>query len=151
MRALIVATAAILVGTPVSAQQWSAQQSEVWEAVQRLWDDYSSERLEDAFRAHHPQFVFWNSANSVPGTKEMADNLDTFWFKSSDFHETHATPLTIQVFDDFAIVNAYVRGFISEFGGAPKWATWRWHSGWKKEEGEWLCVSNFIYFEPQSQ
>ena len=79
-----------------------------------------------------------------------AKNLDTFWFTSSDFHETSATPLTIQVFGDFAVVNAYVRGFMSEFGGEPAWFTLRWHSGWAKEGENWLCVSNFLYFEPQT-
>ncbi len=152
MRVLfMLVTAGLIVCTSVSAQEWNAEQSEVWESVERMWDDYSSERLDAAFDAHHPEFVFWNSGNSVPGTKAMADGLDTFWFVSSDYHETSATPLTIQVFDDFAIVNAYVRGFMSEFGADPEWFTMRWHSGWTKEGDTWLCVSNFLYFEPQIQ
>jgi len=147
MRVLFLIAAASLAATPASGQQWTAEQTEVWTAVQSMWADYSSERLDAAFDAHHPDFVFWNDGNSVPGTKEMADNLDTFWFGSSDFHETSATPLTIQVFDDFAIVNAYVRGFQSKFGGEPTWFTMRWHSGWTYEGGRWLCASNFLYFE----
>jgi ketosteroid isomerase-like protein len=100
MRVLFLIAAASLAATPVSAQQWTAEQTEVWTAVESMWKDYSSENLEAAF-------------------------------------------------DDFSIVNAYVRGFMSEFGGEPTWFTMRWHSGWKKEGGRWLCVSNFIYSEPQ--
>ena len=152
MNALLIAVVvAAVAASPMQAPQWSAEQSEVWAAVEAMWNDYSSENLEAAFAAHHPDFIFWNNTNSVPGTKEMADELDTFWFESGAMLRTSVTPLTIQVFDDFAIVNAYVRGFAQEFGGAPQWMTWRWHSGWAKEGDEWLCVSNFIYWEQGGQ
>ena len=81
----------------------------------------------------------------------MALELDSFQAENGEYHAMSGIPLTIQVFDDLAVVNAYLRGFQTQPGGSPTFVTRRWHSVWKNEGGRWLQVSNFGYAEPPAR
>jgi len=59
----------------------------------------------------------------------------------------HFTPLTIVVYDDFAVINMYVRGFFQVPGSDPTFTTQRLLSVWKKEDGKWMMVANYGEFE----
>ncbi|UCG84824.1 MAG: hypothetical protein JSW71_12780 [Gemmatimonadota bacterium] len=54
---------------------------------------------------------------------------------SDDAQCATLTPLTILVYDDFAVINFYVRGLLQEPGGVPTFTTIRWLNVWKKENG----------------
>ena len=54
------------------------------------------------------------------------------------------TPLTIQAFETFAVVNTYCRGLRRDSAtGSLEFVTKRWHFVMKKEGDRWMLVSNY--------
>jgi hypothetical protein len=130
---------------PAFAQEWTAEQKEVWNAAEKLAEYFFDGDIESLSRDYvHKDFIFWNSSVSVPGDKETADKLDKTWVRlGGEFDAVNVVPLTIQVYENFAIVNAYSRGYVKDPGKDPVMMTTRWHSTWKKEEGKWLQIANY--------
>ena len=131
------------------AQELTAEQQEVWTAFEQEVALWVSGDMEANYEFVHPDFVWWNSGNSVPGDYDAAWILDN---GSADYAGKWVaydlTPLTILVYDDFAVLNAYMRGFREDRpGGDAKWTTLRLHNDWKKDDGRWRLVANYIDFE----
>lgn len=145
---VIVATLLLCSSSTALSQEWSAEQKEVFTAVQKLADYFFDGDIDSLSReSTHPDMIVWNPGLSVPGDKATADKLDKAWFGlGGEFHAVTVVPLTIQVYDDFAIVNASVRGIRKQPGGNPAMFDDRWHSVWKKEDGKWLQIANYVDF-----
>ena len=147
MKAIIL-SAVLVMAAPLTAaaQQWTPEQLEVWEAVEWTAVAFNQGDMSVSYEAVHPDFVFWNSDNSVPGDREAAFALDTaLWGPvGSRMYGTTASPLTILVYGDFAAVHAYVRGYRSVGSRDPEFSAIRWTSAWKKEDGKWLQILNYI-------
>jgi ketosteroid isomerase-like protein len=147
--AVAVIALAVLLPLTLQAQEWSAEQQEVWTQVERHLVAFHAGDMETAYESVHPDFVFWNSNNSVPGDRSSAWELDRIFFRELGgiWHTALFTPLTILVYDDFAVINFYVRGLLQEPGGVPSFTTIRWLNVWKKETGGWMLVANYGDFE----
>jgi len=139
----------LLFSIPAIAQQWTTQQKEVWKTLEDQIKAFASGDMEANYKFIHPDFVFWNDWNSVPGDYETAKKLDSAWFKlGAKTYAFTLTPLTILINGDFAVLNFYLRGFRQEPGATEvKFVGLRLHNLWKKEGGKWLLLANFIYEE----
>lgn len=149
MRSLsVVSLLLLLTASTAAAQRWTPEQEEVWKAVEAAAMAYTSGDV--SYETVHPDFVFWNAGNSVPGDREAARALDTaFWGAvGARMHGRSITPLTILVFDDVAAVHAYIRGYQAFGEETPKFAGIRWTSVWKKEDGKWLQALNYGHPDP---
>jgi len=145
-----IAALAVLAG-PVAAeaQQWSSAQQEVWKAVSEMVGHFYNNEIAEGYEYVHPEFVWWNNGNDVPGSDyELSKNEDTiFAAHARKWLSGSCTPLTIQAFDTFAVVNCYCRGYREAAAGQdPQWRTMRALLVMKKEGGKWLQVSNYIDF-----
>lgn len=51
-----------------------------------------------------------------------------------------------QVFDTFAVVNAYGRGLLEPVASrqGPEWQTLRLHMTWRRDGNGWLQVANYL-------
>jgi len=148
MRRALLLFASIILFTSVeaTAQQWSPEQQEVWQAVNEMSNFFSSGDIEAAYEFIHPELIWWNTNEDVPGDYETAKKLDTAFAENGRKWLTRScTPLTIQVFEGFAVVNGYCRGFReTEEGKDPEYKTLRLLNVMKKEGAKWLQVANFI-------
>lgn len=128
------------------AQQWTAAQNEVWSAVSGMCDSYYRGDVEGLYKFVHRDLVWWNTSNDVPGNYAAAKAQDTAAIGASRKWLTGScTPITIQVFDNFAVVNAYGRGYRDAGPGQDsKWETTRLHFVMKKEGKNWLQVANYL-------
>lgn len=155
MRALALAVGlSVLLPLTAAAQTrtWTSEQQEVWQAVERLALAFNRGDMKTVYEGVHPDFVFWNSDNAVPGDRDTAQTLDTaFWgVVDARMHGTTVTPVTITVIGDVAAVHAYVRGYRAIGEGEPQFSAVRWTSVWKKEDdGRWLQILN--YADPDGQ
>lgn len=130
------------------AQQWSAEQKEVWKALEEQSAAWTSGDMDAAEKFLHPDFVFWNNRNAIPGDRATAMALDRAWFGSgARFEVSVHTPLTILVYDDIAVLNFYARGYLAQPGEQPRWSTAQLSNVWKKENGRWLLLSVHGYLE----
>ena len=147
---MVILVVTLLCLIPAIAQNWTAEQKEVWKALddqistgvkgdlETMWDEYI-----------HPDCSLWWTAVTVPVDRETAKKLDTAWFQlGGKYHAFTLTPLTIKVYDDFAILNFYVFGYHSEPGSDEiKQHSVRLHNTWKKENGRWLLLATHNVFE----
>jgi len=143
---LLGAVLVVFVASPVPAQEWSDEQIEVWNVVEKLVNHFWDGDIDAVSEMVHPDFIFWGSPNPVPGNKDMAVKWDKVMAeRGGQYIAMRATPLTIQVFDGFAVVNFYVRGYQeANPGGAPAWATRRILMVLKQEGDTWLQVANYV-------
>lgn len=143
--------AVLLLATPGPglAQELTAEQEEVWSAFSQEIAHYVAGEIEASYQHVHPDFVWWNNGNSVPGDYGAAQTLDTASAEyGGKWLSYDLTPLTIQVHGDYAVLNAYMRGFREDGrGGTPTWTTMRFHNDWLKEDGRWLLIANYLHFE----
>ncbi len=122
---------------PVQAQEWSAEQLEVWETVSTLWDlqDANNPGWKDML---HDSFVGWVDESPAPHNKATtAQFLDA---ESGQFKvlARHLTPLAIAVAGNTAVVH-YVHIAITEYGPDDQETTYgrltdvltRTGDGWK--------------------
>jgi hypothetical protein len=96
----------------------------------------------------HPEEIWWNTGSDVPGDYQAAKSFDTALMgQGRKWLTGTCTPLTIQVFETFAVVNAYSRGYRQPLPGQdPQWETGRLHFVMKKEGAKWLQVANYLDF-----
>lgn len=151
MTRLIAFLAVLLLATPRPgvAQELTAEQEEVWSTFSQGIAHWVAEDIEALYEHVHPDFVWWNNGNSVPGDYDAAWTLDTASAElEGKWLSYDLTPLTIQIHGDHAVINAYMRGFREDGrGGTPTWTTMRFHENWMKEDGRWRLIANYLHFE----
>lgn len=140
----------VMIPSTATAQKWTPEQEEVKAAVEATVRLFNEGDMNKSYELVHPDFVFWNGENAVPGDRETAFTLDSaVWGPvGTRSYGATVTPLTIKVFDDVAAVHAYIRGYRSVGDGEPEFSAVRWTTVWKKEDGKWLQILNYIQSDP---
>jgi ketosteroid isomerase-like protein len=131
------------------AQEWSPAQKEVWKTVVEMNARFYSGDMAGLYEFIDRDFVWWNTANDVPGDYESAKKLDTaYWANARKWLDASCVPLTIQAHETFAVVNTYCRGHRAASPGQdPQWEAVRILYVMKKKDGRWLQTANFIDFK----
>lgn len=101
MRALILVASATLIAGPISAQEWTAEQLEVWEAVLACWDTRVSGTFEACI---HDDYVSFQLADGVPQNKADLLAWEPYGLETFDMLWVHRKPLHIDVRGDMALV-----------------------------------------------
>lgn len=141
----LVAAVSLALSGPVAAEELSAAQQDVWETVSVSHELFLQGKIDESFKYIHKDVVWWNKVTPVPGDYDSAYLLDqAFDTHTGKWLAYDIVPLTVLVFDTFAVVNFYVRGLREETpGGNAILVHQRYHNTWKKEGGRWLLVANY--------
>lgn len=132
---LIAASAALLISAPVSAQEWSDDQSEVWQWVTNTWDKHSdpgtwAEVLSD-------DGYGMNDSYPVPTSKsEMARRAARFGSEGKVLF-TRLDPLAITVSGDTAVVYYYAGVVEENYKGERDNSTEKCADVLQKNAGQW--------------
>ena len=141
MRSLFLIAAAFLIVTPASAQQWSAEQQEVWDAeVACLNSHVDPIDLPVRKACMHPDFVGWAVQEPVPspfGEKELE-----YAFARTTIKFEEATPLNILVEGDLAVIQLITRTVLSVDGGPDQEVFTAWTDIMKREGGAWQWIAD---------
>jgi ketosteroid isomerase-like protein len=146
MKALIAAVAALCVfaflAAPLTAQQWTDEQKEVWEAVE-AYSKLAMEGNVDGFlEVFHPDFVGWHYGSPVPDDYAARVKMMKFFLPLGKVLFYHLTPLAIRVHGDVAVVH-YVYSDLSRMGeGEPEWKQGRWTDILMKKDDTWLLIAD---------
>ena len=128
------------------AQQWSAEQQEVWQTVEALWDAADCETW-SAFFAD--DYRGWFSASLSPLTKQQttASGCRYYAKEKTVLHTVH--PLAIDVRDDIAIV-FYSYSYVSEkkSDGSERQERGKWTEVYQKRDGSWLLIADAGWLIP---
>jgi hypothetical protein len=136
-----IATAIIVISVPLaaSAQQWSAEQQEVWDAEVACLDA----GLDDpsALKACiHPDFMGWGVQRPVPIAQQ--DRAFDYGVSHNELKVIQATPLHILVEGDLAIIQLVVQA-ISSTDNGPDETTWvAWTDIMRRDDGKWRWIAD---------
>jgi hypothetical protein len=141
MRRTILALLTVAVFSPLAAQaqQWNAEQQEVWDAevacLNAGIDDIPARKA-----CVHPDFMGWGIQQPVP-TGFLEKDFD-YYFAHNTLKVTRAVPLHILVEDDLAIIQLIVK-VTSSLDGGPDEETWvAWTDIMRKDNGVWRWIAD---------
>ena len=130
----------LLLPAPVQAQEWNAEQMEVWETVMACW---TSTDIDTQFACIHEDFLTWGVGNPVPFKKADSRAHVARWLDTQETTWTYFQPLSIDVRGDMAIV-LYVMNWAerNRATGEETSGIINWTEVFKKEGGRWLLLTD---------
>jgi len=133
----------VFAGSNLQAQTWSKDQKAVWDYVQSYSDAYQSGDYEKFISVIHEDYQGWAYRAIVPSDKETAAKYIKMGMEMRDVPFYNQTPLSIQVFDDFAIVHYIFHGFSkNKESGETEEFRGRWTDILMKDDGKWYLIAD---------
>ena len=112
MRALALASLALLVATPAFAQQWTAEEQEVIDTITMCWDawveasaDETPAHWYDTCRPDENALMWWSDQGAPQGVNWHRRNWDTI--REGNFEWADLRPVAVRIYGDVAIVYLY--------------------------------------------
>jgi hypothetical protein len=123
----------------VSAQQWSAEQQEVWKTIDATWqaDKDSKDWVEEFV---HPDGVGWSNARPMPSDKATSSRWLKAYKPIFKILEYQIFPLAIIVKGNVAIAHYYYRELYETYHGKKESEIGRFTETWYKEGNKWLLL-----------
>ena len=126
----------------VRAQQWSAEQQEVWHSVEAYTEAFAQGHLEEFLSYFHEDFTGWNIGDAVPRNKAFVEKAVSQAFLTQHMLWYHLTPLIIQVHGDVAVVHYYATWTREGLDGKELTTNARWTDVLLKQSGRWVMVAD---------
>ena len=123
------------------AQQWSAEQKEVWAGVEKYWDVNQSNPM-DFLQYFDDSYLGWNYQNEAPSVKSDVTKSFGYWTKKGKEQYHILTPAKIWVNGDFAYVHYYYTQVLESTDGKPTTERGRWTDILMKKGGKWMLVGD---------
>ena len=132
----IIFVAIILVPHPKAfGQEWTAEQKEVWEAVQAFWENLKKGDLEAALAMKHKNVIVWFGGRPKPLKNEFVAYAYQDWVYFEKPSTAQIKPLAINIIGNVA--NVY---YIYKFDGDKLKKQGRVMETWLKENDKWLSI-----------
>ena len=133
---------ALLSLLPVSAQaqQWTAAQQEVWQALEACW---SPKTIETAMACIHDDYVSFQTAEGVPQNKTDLRATMAHFLETEEQVWVYRKPLNIDVRGNVAVV-LYVVDFLERNKATGKETTgkYNWTEVFVKDGGTWKALTD---------
>jgi ketosteroid isomerase-like protein len=127
---------------PIFAQEWSAEQKEVWENVETYWELDAKRDLEGFLGYFHEDYSGWFNLNAVPNDKDGVRKWLSHSFKTTQILVQDIMPVAIKVHGDMAIVHYYYSRLIKEADGEEENINGRWTDILKKQGDKWVLIGD---------
>ncbi len=130
----------ILLSGNVFAQQWTAEQQDVWSGVQKYWDVDNAQTFLTYF---DDSYMGWSNQSMVPQSKANTAK----WIENDMKNNTPVlhtlTPLTIWVKGDFAYVHySYSQLTKDNKTGKETPSSGIWTDILMKKDGKWVLIGD---------
>ncbi len=126
----------------LQAQQWSAEQKEVWEFEKACWQKFIDKDMAAIRSCFHEDYRGWYSANPVP----MPLPSEAAWTREMEKSRMVAhnmTPHHIMVYGNVAIVHLTASITEETEPDQPDKTTWyHWTDISLKEDGKWSWIAD---------
>lgn len=138
---IVVLSVALFLPLAAQAQQWSAEQQEVWEFEKACWE---AEDLEVILGCFHQDYVGWaDQALSTPLNKADRRVLIGRSYETEDLAWLFLKPLEIKVHGDMAVVLYVATGTNkNKESGEETQFTALWTDVLLKEGGSWAWIAD---------
>ena len=144
MRRTVLLASLLAVCTPheALAQQWSAQQQDVWQSVEAYTEAFAQGDLEEFLSYFHENFTGWNCSDAVPRNKAFVRKAVSHAFLSQQMLWYHLTPLVIEVHGDVAVVHYYATWTRQGLDGTEQTTNARWTDVLLKRGNAWVMIAD---------
>ena len=132
----------ILLAFNVQAQQWSAEQQEVWAGVETYWAIGMSENPMEFMNYYDDSYFGWNYESDVPHSKADTQKWMSYWTSKGKMVLYTITPARIWVSGNFAYVHYYSTYVIEAADGKPMTEKERWTDILMKKGNKWVVVGD---------
>ncbi len=136
MRSLLLVASVALIAGPISAQEWTAEQMEVWAFEVECAALGPADRVAQCF---HPDYVGWYAGDPVPANMDDLTASHPYW---PDGEFVTAKPLAISVFDDVAIVHVMMLYANTQPDGSTIMEWSRWTDVLLNDGGRWSWIAD---------
>jgi len=131
----------IILAGNISAQEWTAEQKEVWAGVEKYWQVNQDNPLE--FLNYFDESYFgWNYESESPSTKSDVTKAYSYWTNKGKEQYHTLTPARIWVSGDFAYVHYYYTTVRENSEGKSNTERGRWTDILMKKNGTWMLVGD---------
>lgn len=128
--------------TNLQAQQWSAEQKEVWAGVEAYWTIGWSENPMEFLNYFDDSYNGWEYESVAPETKEDVKKALSYWKTKVKRAYYTITPMKIWVNGNFAYVHYYYSIVMEDADGKPIPESGRWTDILMKKGNKWLMVGD---------
>ena len=125
----------------ILAQQWSAEQKDVWAGVQKYWE-IDNNNPQAYFKYFDDSYIGWSYDYETPGTKDNAVKSSKYFSSKSKQQFNTITPARIWVNGDFAFVHYYYTQVSESNDGKTNTEKGRWTDILMKKNGTWMIVGD---------
>lgn len=132
-------TISLLLAFNIHAQQWSAEQKEVWAGVEAYWAVGMSV---DFINYFDDSYSGWNYEIETPHTKADAQKYINYRTNKGKRAYYIITPAKIWVNGNFAYVHYYYTEVTEGLDGKPITENGRWTDILMKKDGKWIMVGD---------
>jgi hypothetical protein len=126
----------------VQAQQWTAEQKEVWTGVETYWAVGMSANPMDFLNYFDDSYYGWNNESGAPSTKVDVKKFFSYWNTKGKAVLYTITPVRIWVNGNFAFVHYYYYEVDETPDGKPMTERGRWTDILMKKDGKWIMVGD---------
>ena len=137
--------AAVLLATlpsAVSAGDWSAEQKEVWGAIEACDQAYAAKNSDVFLDCIHDDFSGWLYTEPVPRGKSTFENIGMHFFKTRDVVASELRPIDIEVYDNVAVIHYFFVNVTKDPKGEESYEQGRWTDIMLKEGGKWRWIAD---------
>jgi ketosteroid isomerase-like protein len=139
---LLVFVISLLFVTNIHAQQWSAEQKEVWGGVEAYWAVARSDNPMEFLNYFDDSYCGWDNESEVPSNKADVEKYIKYWTTKGKVVLYTITPARIWVNGNFAYVHYYYSQVTEGSDGKPISESGRWTDILMKKGGKWVMVGD---------
>ena len=132
----------LMLGAEAIAQEWTAEQLEVWRNVQTYSDLAAKGDVEGFVQYFHPEFSGWPVGSPVPQTQEERIDAVRHFMPQGRSLWTQLKPLAIKVHGDFAFVHYYYYSQLQQGDDEPQMEMGRWTDILMKQGNRWVMIGD---------
>ena len=131
-----------LLAVPAFAQNWTAEEQEVWSFVETITKQVTEGKVEEFAKSFHKDFVGWSPGGLVPDTRADRMKMINFFVPQSKSLYYELRPLSIKVRGSIAVVHYIFTSLSSRGTNAPERSTSYWTDVYMKENGKWQLIAD---------
>jgi hypothetical protein len=136
---LALATALFSLGA--SAQNWNAEQQEIWNLEQQQWKMAAAKDLSWIDSMVHPNLSYWETGQPMPQNLASLNRWNRYSTTTGSTLEQELMPISIVITGNVAVVNYYYQVAREDNDKKREMVTGRYMDVLMKDNGRWKFIA----------
>lgn len=146
MRMTVVSTGVLALATALlsfgaAAQNWNAEQQEVWNLELQQWKMAAAEDLSWIDSMVHPNLSYWESGQPMPQNLASLNRWNRYAAANGATLEQELMPISIAITGNVAVVNYYYQVAREDNDKKREMVTGRYMDVLMKDNGRWKFIA----------